>query len=274
MRTDSQRKLWRHWTSTATVGLFAGVVAALSYAQQGAEPGKATPPPPDRATWTTLDCVTSGCHGGTPEEKFVHAPVAAKECDSCHEAVDEDAHKYKLVSEESKLCVDCHDAVGESLEEDGSSRSRHHPAAAGECTSCHDPHGSVVARLLKEAYPSDPYGAFDEKRYELCFECHEAELVTEQQTSEATEFRNGTANLHYLHVAKNAKGRGCNLCHMPHASTQDRLVRTSVKFNGWDMPIQFKVTETGGYCGPACHSAKRYDRINPVDWSVAPEVPK
>ena len=200
--------------------------------------------------------------------------MAAKECDSCHEAADEDAHEYKLESTEPDLCLDCHDEVSESLEEDGESGSWHQPAAAGECSSCHDPHVSTVARLLTGAYPSKPYGKFSEERYELCFECHDAELVTEQRTSEATEFRNGTVNVHYLHVAKNAKGRGCNLCHMPHAGVQPRLLRASVMFKEWDMPIQFKVTETGGYCGPACHSAKSYDRINPADWSVAPKEPK
>lgn len=274
MRTDCERKPRQRLMSAATVVLFVGVVGALSYAQQGNETGKKAAPPPDRATWKNLDCLTSGCHSSLEGKKFVHAPVEAKECDSCHEVDDEAAHEYKLGSTEPDLCLDCHDDLAESLEEDGDSRSRHHPAAEGECSSCHDPHASTVARLLTGGYPSDLYGEFEEERYELCFECHDVELVSEQRTSEATEFRNGTVNVHYLHVAKNAKGRGCNLCHTPHASGQDRLVRTSLKFNEWDMPIQFKVTETGGYCGPACHTAKSYDRIKPVDWSAAPEVPK
>jgi len=254
--------------------LFAGVLVAWVYGAQEAAPSKKPTPPADKATWSKLDCLTSGCHSALEGKKFMHAPVEARECDVCHEAKDESAHTYALTSEEPDLCFDCHDAVSESLDEDGDSRSRHSPAEQGECSSCHDPHASQVARLLTAGYPTDMYGKFTEERYGVCFECHDVELVTEEQTSEATQFRNGTLNIHYLHVAKNAKGRGCNLCHTPHASVQDRLIRPTLAFSEWEMPIHFKATETGGYCGPACHSAKRYDRVDPVDFSVAPEVPK
>jgi predicted CXXCH cytochrome family protein len=179
-----------------------------------------------------------------------------------------------LASDEPDLCIDCHDDVGESLEEEGDRLSRHFPAVEGECSSCHDPHGSAVAGLLAGQYPAEPYGKFDEDRFELCFSCHDATLVSEGRTDEETEFRNGDVNLHYLHVAKNAKGRSCDLCHLSHASTQSRLVRPSVKFGEWLMPVEFKATDTGGYCGPACHSAKSYDRVTPVDWSVRPDPPK
>jgi len=77
------------------------------------------------------------------------------------------------------------------------------------------------------------------------------------ETDEATGFRNGERNLHWVHVNKKTKGRTCRTCHEVHASKRPRLVAESVPFGkrGWRLPLNFEKTETGGSCQPGCHRA-------------------
>ena len=42
---------------------------------------------------------------------------------------------------------------------------------------------------------------------------------------------------------------------------------------GWDLPINFSKTETGGSCSPGCHIVKDYDRQTAVDYTVNKEEP-
>jgi len=261
--------------TTVSVALFAVIVVALAYAQQeSAKPAGGTKATPPKSEWSDMDCLTSGCHVGLSKKKFVHTPVTQGACEICHAVSDEATHEFEFEEEMPDQCLQCHDAVAEAIDEDGDSISRHFPASMGDCGSCHDPHASDIAGLLVASYPAKKYVRFEEEAYELCFMCHEVSAMTEARVDDETEFRNGAVNLHYLHVAKNAKGRTCAMCHESHAAEQAKLVRKSVRFNKWEMPIDYRATDTGGYCGPSCHAAKRYDREAPVDWTVRPEPPR
>ena len=70
---------------------------------------------------------------------FGHAPVAGPQgCLACHGAHSAD-HERLLTAEAGALCLSCHAATKEAVQK---SKTPHAPAAADECTACHDPHGS------------------------------------------------------------------------------------------------------------------------------------
>jgi predicted CXXCH cytochrome family protein len=141
---------------------------------------------------------------------------------------------------------------------------KHGPIRDGNCSGCHTLHGGQLPRLLKEPYPETFYQPFKVEAYALCFGCHDKQLVLTQQTEGLTRFRNGTRNLHYVHVNKAEKGRSCYACHNTHASRQPAHIRESVPYGNWEIPIRFQVTETGGSCAPGCHRPAAYDRVKPV----------
>ena len=101
------------------------------------------------------------CHPGAPKEYRVARPVDAL-CYRCHKRMD--AKKYV-----------------------------HGPLGSGECTSCHDPHGSPY-RALSVASP----GA-------LCPTCHD----------QASSRRH----------MKQSPGKGCVSCHDPHSSERNFLLK-------------------------------------------------
>ncbi|UFS72690.1 cytochrome c3 family protein [Geomonas sp. RF6] len=191
-----------------------------------------------------------GAHG--------HPPVAKGECLSCHDAHQSEG-KGLLRKEGSALCFSCHDgkiAVGKSL---------HKPVGEGKCVDCHAPHASAWKKLLKADYPNVLYRPFSGDAFPLCFSCHDPALASETTTEKSTNFRNGTRNLHSVHVNKVGKGRSCRMCHNPHASAQDRLVYPKAPgFGTWDIPIRFQTTSTGGSCSVGCHRTFKYDRVNAV----------
>ena len=136
----------------------------------------------------------------------------------------------------------------------------HGPIKQKDCSGCHDPHGSKNFRILRHFYPPSFYKAFAPENYNLCFSCHEKSLVLNPQTTKLTNFRNGNMNLHFKHVNKPIKGRTCRACHETHASNFPKHIREGVPFGGWELPVNYQKTETGGSCTPGCHKVKRYDR--------------
>jgi predicted CXXCH cytochrome family protein len=114
--------------------------------------------------------------------------------------------------------------------------------------------------LLSKAYPPEFYSPFKRKLYDLCFQCHDSNVVLKPDGTGLTGFRDGAKNLHYSHVNKET-GRTCRACHEVHASKQPFLIRQAVAYgpNGWKLEINYKQTPTGGSCAPGCHKPKTYD---------------
>lgn len=191
-------------------------------------------------------------------------------CLNCHDAHMSNIGK-NLRMEPLDLCLSCHDreykkANGKNLmnmkkwlEEN---EDHHGPIKQKDCSGCHDPHGSQNFRILRHFYPPSFYKAFAPENYNLCFSCHEKTLVLNPKTVKLTNFRNGDMNLHFKHVNKPVKGRTCRACHETHASNFPKHIREGVPFGGWQLPVNFQKTETGGSCTPGCHKIKKYDRIN------------
>lgn len=140
------------------------------------------------------DCTSSGCHSDLIQTAVVHAPVASKDCDACHQPAGTDPHKFKWAAELTELCYECHD------EDEFDGKVKHAPMEQGQCTVCHNPHGSEQKALLVAPLVAD-----------VCNECHE----------ETTE---DLASLHGP-VAAGA----CTACHNPHASDQAALLKIARK---------------------------------------------
>jgi len=138
----------------------------------------------------TKSCVTEKCHANKKVFKFSHSPMP--QCDSCHSLIDEKGHKFKLNAEGKDLCLMCHEnkyATKEFI---------HGPIQGGDCTSCHDPHGSANPKLLKSL------------GNELCFTCH-------------GEYKEEFLKAKSVHpVAKN----NCLVCHDPHNSSYPKYLKS------------------------------------------------
>ena len=211
------------------------------------------------------------CHRKSmPLSGNVHDPIGMDGCMVCHTGHASE-HGGLLRQPVEDLCVECHD---DTYEEAVDLAHVHSPVEAKNCTGCHTPHASPRGKLLIAPFSEDLYVPYDEQeKYGLCFECHDSEMLDEDRTEEDTGFRNGDLNLHFLHVNKESKGRSCRICHLAHGSDQPRLIRPEVPFGEWELRIRYIPTETGGYCGPGCHPAKRYDRAVAVDLNQKPAVP-
>ena len=220
------------------------------------------------------------CHkemASTESKRVAHAELGDEQaCVACHEPHSSDY--AGLVRERSRdLCMKCHSKTVKLPDESelpaaadlvGEPKYVHGPVMRGKCSSCHLVHGGDTFRLLKADYPTEFYAPYSAESYALCFGCHEEKLALEPKTTTLTEFRNGDENLHFMHVNKPDKGRTCRACHSPHASTQAKLIRASVAFGEWAIPVSFTKTETGGTCAAGCHAPKTYDRSSPVDYAA------
>lgn len=200
-----------------------------------------------------------GCHDRQAfAHKRGHPPVAAGNCLGCHDPHQSENNSL-LKGSGAGLCFLCHDknmTAGVSI---------HQPVAVGKCTDCHAPHGSTWPKLLRNAFPEPFYLPYAQGNFALCFNCHEKNIAQDRRTDTLTGFRNGDANLHFLHINKPDKGRSCKTCHDPHAAQQQRLIKERIPgFGTWDIPIRYTKTDTGGTCVAGCHKPKSYDRLQPA----------
>jgi predicted CXXCH cytochrome family protein len=193
-------------------------------------------------------------------------------CLACHDPHVSDYAKL-LNRQPGDQCLSCHDRsyvnVGRKvtianmksyLDEN---KIHHGPIKQQDCSGCHNAHGSNNFRILRENFPQLFYAEYNPDNYSLCFMCHEPSLAAEPRTTTMTSFRNGSENLHFVHVNK-VKGRTCRACHDAHATNNPKHVRDSVLFAKWDLPVGFKKSERGGTCLPGCHQEFSYDRVKPV----------
>ncbi len=222
---------------------------------------------------------TTACHEdikqAVNDAKYKHSAVTRdRGCVNCHTPHGGDLAKL-MKDRPVDLCMTCHDqpittddgrVVASVSEVKDPNLIKHGPVADGSCGGCHNVHGSEFAKLLIDEYPATFYQPFDLKSYSLCFECHDKQLVLTPDAGGLTGFRNGDKNLHYLHVNKDPRGRSCRACHSVHASTLALHLRETVPYGKWELPINYKQTNTGGSCSPGCHQPKAYDRDNPVDY--------
>ena len=222
-------------------------------------------------------CVT--CHTEIGEKaqrsKVKHtAMYREQKCGACH-STHFSEYPGLLPAPQQEVCLSCHgqddfsksDALKNIRKELEGKKYLHGPLQEGECSACHDPHGSDNVRLLTGPYPASLYLPYKKGSYDFCLQCHDKNMLRFPDTSIYTEFRNGKQNLHYVHVANKWKGRTCRACHAPHASNLENLIsEDGVKFGDWNIPTRYQKTETGGSCAPGCHRSYSYDRKTPVNY--------
>ena len=252
------------------------------------------------------DCVTCHSPHAADNERELKAPIT-QTCLSCHKdiatklaaatvphaAMTSDhqcanchtAHASNnvalLKSRTDKVCLQCHDrelkaadgrTIANMKPELVDAKYLHGPVQAGDCSACHDVHGGTNAQLLRKPFPKSFYAPFNVDNYALCFSCHEKQIVLTPTTTSLTNFRDGSRNLHYVHVNQ-AKGRTCKTCHAVHGSDLPRHMASSVPFEGsnWAMPIRYEATADGGRCAPGCHESYSYGRTRPMLPATRPQ---
>lgn len=140
----------------------------------------------------------TSCHAEIINRPVVHGPAAAGTCSACHvETSVAERRRIGLKSGASShrtaaLCTTCHAEIAERLSEP----HRHAPVAAGDCTACHDPHGSSFRFQL----PADGNRA--------CTTCHEdiAQMLAQSH-------------------AHAPAATSCQICHDPHAARRPAQLR-------------------------------------------------
>ncbi len=208
------------------------------------------------------------CHQGVSDYDYLHPPVAAGDCLACHQF--HSPNPALLPDTKGQpICYKCHQPVVGPQD-----THLHGDVAQQKCASCHTVHGSFFKHLLTGPYSTEFFNDFNEKQYALCFQCHKIDLLLYPTTSYNTKFRDGEKNLHYVHVNRVTRGRGCKFCHKTHASQEPKLMRKTVSFGDWKMPLNFRLTPNGGQCTPGCHAQRSYNRDRPSDTSEATPPPK
>ncbi|HET9595781.1 MAG TPA: cytochrome c3 family protein [Anaeromyxobacteraceae bacterium] len=247
----------------------------------------------------TVACVN--CHNphNSTEKKLLHEEQTAG-CFDCHKAIMAAAENAKVkhgAITTGKKCANCHNPHGANIEKlltalpfdqcvgchsddnkkdwDGVQLTNfktyleentvwHKPVIGKDCSACHRTHGGNNYRLLVADFPKKFYVPYDLKQYALCYGCHNDKVVSAEQTMTLTNFRDGTKNLHYVHVRnQDERGRTCRACHDVHAAKQQQRIRDGVPYGGWFLKINFTRTPTGGSCTKTCHEAKTYSRTVP-----------
>ncbi len=233
------------------------------------EPTGASHPSADSTGFCLMDKVPAlcyYCHEEANNSAHPHQAVASGDCLGCHN-VHGSSEPSLLHLPDPELCLSCHkqDYRTDSTETLNIRRlvqgnmKVHSAIPGGGCMSCHQAHGSDFRALLVERFPASDYVPANTENFELCFLCHDTDLMEAEETEWGTGFRNGKKNLHHLHINGN-KGRNCKMCHNIHGSNQPFLIEEQIGFGSWEMQMNFVPVEQGGSCLPGCHGKLSYQR--------------
>ena len=142
------------------------------------------------------------CHAEVTSRPVMHGPAASGACDRCHVTTASNGRPTTFTlangarrGDTRRLCVACHEEVSSKT----AGPHTHAPVASGDCTACHDPHGS-------------PF------RYFLAAEGNDACLTCHRDVGEALgqPFQHGPA------------ATSCTVCHDAHAATFPFQLRAPV----------------------------------------------
>jgi DmsE family decaheme c-type cytochrome len=154
-------------------------------------------------------------------------------CTNCHSVMKDVSRKHNLKTEvEAETCFQCHQLKRAQMQ-----YSSHMPIREGKltCSSCHNPHGTVTDKLIRQASVNDN-----------CYSCHAEKRGP--FTWEHAPVRESCLNCHtphgsnYENLLVVARPRLCNECHS---------VAHSPTTGGFGAPITAYVLGRG--CGN-CHS--------------------
>jgi len=149
------------------------------------------------------------CHKGLPNKfEYTHAPYAKGDCAACHKPHRADFVEL-LVDKPEKICNKCHN-------QNLAAKHKGYSGKLGACLTCHNPHGSSRAALIREVR-HEPFTkgckschSGGSVKTDKCLECH-AEIEKELYNS-------------YNHLM-NKTGNSCVDCHSPHAADTKTLLK-------------------------------------------------
>lgn len=143
------------------------------------------------------NAMCTSCHNRGPHLLWEGSAHESRDvaCTSCHKVMDNVTPRAQLAkATEMETCGTCH------LQQKAKQfRSAHMPLREGKmnCSSCHNPHGTVTPALLKETSPND-----------TCFTCH-AE-------------KRGPFLWQHAPVVES-----CANCHDPHGSNHEKMLKVA-----------------------------------------------
>jgi len=159
----------------------------------------------------TASCITAKCHTGLNKVKYVHGPVGEGACNKCHgespkHIKDPKKNKFKPIEDVSKACYSCHEKFK-------AKKFTHDPVADGECTACHNPHGSNYKFQMIS------------RGGDVCFECHDDEIIKNKWVHGPAAV-GGCVACHEPHVSDykaNLRLKGSELCFMCHTDKAESI---------------------------------------------------
>ena len=147
------------------------------------------------------------CHNNKLTRANLHVPSQKWECLQCHE-LKKDGPKYSVPKPVEILCYRCH---GKKVSGWKKMKMVHGPTGLGQCTLCHDPHGSDFPALARMQVT------------DLCTNCH-----TEKESGQhviAGFFGKGHPTRGVPDPFVPGKEFTCAGCHSRHASNFANLLR-------------------------------------------------
>ena len=162
----------------------------------------------------TTDSNCAECHESKTKAQHTHSAIASG-CTSCHEVkVSGETVVVDLIQPTQTLCFTCHEKQG--------GQSVHWPYNAGECTACHDPHGSAFQGQLKA------------EMNQLCLACHLDGAASATENSTARIYLDKDRVYGHPYFGHPVAGHPdplnpkaemtCLSCHLPHAGAELKLI--------------------------------------------------
>ena len=185
------------------------------------------------------------CHKKTLTEyqkKYIHKPMAEKDCDACHLRHGKIAVLSLKEREERKLCLNCHTRFAESVSK---TPYIHSALRQGKCLPCHSPHASDNKYLQKKTgseqclicHKKDAFVRTKQHKplADGCLVCHNAhgsqyeKNLVKQETELCKSCHSfetpGFKKAHRDYPVQKGK---CTNCHTAHSSTNDKLLKESI----------------------------------------------
>lgn len=146
-----------------------------------------------------LNCLS--CHRNQPthigriqNNGHARTDVSCVSCHNVHKQGEESTSvRYRKAAGVNKQCASCHQDVWASFQRPHAHRLNE---GAMSCTSCHNPHGSLLPKNQRSAFANDP----------SCFSCH----------------ADKRGPFVYEHAP--VRNEPCSTCHEPHGSTNPRML--------------------------------------------------
>lgn len=177
------------------------------------------------ASTRCLSCHTYGEeHSNFARSAHLQNNISCIDCHSPHHAAGPE-HLMKV--KQPQLCYGCHLETKQQFQ-----RPFHHRVNEGliQCTDCHNPHGGFLTRQLRATSAQDV----------VCFKCH-----TEKQGP-------------FVHEHPPVKTEGCVSCHLPHGSSNARLLKRS-QVNLLCLECHAFTLDVGALATPTFHNqAQKY----------------